>query len=70
MDFDDLMIDVASCKDYDETMADEICKNGGNCYAVPAKQKDLLKYLIAIDHIMKKGYDVIDIHGNSSTMVL
>lgn len=70
LDFSDLEIDVVSCDDYDKTLAREIHENGGNCYAVPVKQKNILRYLVAVNQIMKNGYDVVDVHGNSSTMLL
>lgn len=70
LDFKDLLIDVVSCGNYDETLALEVRKHGGKCYTVPLKQKSLLQYIRSINRLLAENYDVVDVHGNSATMAL
>ncbi len=69
MDKTDLIIDVASTLDADEVLIKEIECNGGKYIALPSKWKDPFKYIKAFKKI-SKGYDVVHINGNSSTMAV
>ena len=70
MNLENLQIDVVSCTNHDNEMGAEIECNGGMCYDVPSKQKNVLKYVYALNKIMRQGYDVVDVHGNSGTMLV
>lgn len=40
----------------------------GNIIITPRRKKDVKGYILALDNILKNGYDIIHIHGNSGTM--
>jgi len=48
----------------------EILEELGTVHIIPMKQEDLKGYLLGIRQILKAGFDVIHIHGNSGTMAL
>ena len=70
IDLSGLTIDVASSGSYDKSMEAIIRKNGGKCFEVPTKQGNMTGYIRAVNNILKQGYDVIDVHGNSATMLV
>ena len=42
----------------------------GTVHIIPMRQKDLKGYLLGIRQILKTGFDVIHVHGNSGTMAM
>ncbi|WP_022772879.1 glycosyltransferase [Butyrivibrio sp. AE2015] len=67
---ENLIIDVAACGKCDDSLRIIIEGNGGKCFNLPIKQKNLLSYVGELKKILTRGYDVVDVHGNSSTMFL
>ena len=67
----DIRFDFVVKDHIDESYADVIRKNGDKIFVVERKIKTFPKYINRLAKIIRKGnYDIIHIHGNSSTMSL
>lgn len=63
-------VDIAYNTEMSEEYSHEIQKNGGNVYCLGNRNFNILPYIIKLKRIIKKNkYDVVYIHGNSSTIV-
>lgn len=69
MDKQGMIIDFASNNQATEVLLDELNKNGSRYIQLP-KRENCLKYIQKLYKVLKDGYDIIHIHGNSATMSL
>ena len=67
MDMNGLCIDVASMNEPDLDLVEELSKNKGKYHRLPDKRRNTVQYLKQF-FMLCKGYDVVHVHGNSSTM--
>lgn len=68
MDKSDIHFDFASTNEPPQQLIDEIEKEKCGYFKLPPR-KNILSYLISLKKL-SKGYDVVHVHGNSSTSVL
>lgn len=68
MDKSGIRFDFASTNDPPQQLIDEIEKEGCSYFKLPPRKK-LLSYFNSLKKL-SKGYDVVHVHGNSSTSVL
>lgn len=68
MDKNGLSFDFASSNKIDDSLNEEISKEGSRYFQLPPRKKTL-KYFYSIKAICK-GYDVIHVHANSSSSVI
>lgn len=62
-------IDIASNNTPPKVLLDELKKNGSTYYNL-GKRKDVMSYFVKLYRVLKNGYDVVHVNGNSATMVL
>ena len=67
MDMEGLCIDIASMNEAEQSLLEELSKNNGRYCRLPDKRTNTLQYLKCFFKLCK-GYDVVHVHGNSSTM--
>ena len=67
MDMKGLCIDVVSMNEAEQSLLDELSRNNGRYYRLPDKRTNTWQYLKCFFKLCK-GYDVVHVHGNSSTM--
>lgn len=69
LDINEYSIDIVVCDKVDITLKNSIMPKINKFYDFGFRKKSIVKYMISLKKIMKKNsYDVIHIHGNSSTM--
>ncbi|MBQ4536498.1 MAG: glycosyltransferase family 1 protein [Lachnospiraceae bacterium] len=69
MNKENLQIDFASDSIAEVKLTYELAGNGSKYIQLP-NRKNIFKYVIGLKNVLKEGYDVIHIHGNSATMAL
>lgn len=71
MNLSDLIIDIASSGPFDNKLEEEVNSNGGKCFYLPSKQDHLFSYCIQLNSLIREQkYDLVDVHGNSATMLV
>lgn len=71
MDKSGLVIDFASTNKIDKQLEDELVSNNSKYYCLGDRKRHLFSYLSKLRKLLlKRKYDVIHVHGNSSTMYL
>lgn len=68
LDKKNIHIDFASTNDPPKTLLEEVRSNGGEYFKLP-RRKNVLAYFMKLKKLAK-GYNVIHVHGNSSTSVI
>lgn len=68
MDKSDIHFDFASTNEPPQQLIEEIEMEGCRYFKLPPR-KNILSYLISLKKL-SKGYDVVHVHGNSSTSIL
>lgn len=68
MDKRGLQINFACTNIPPQTLMDELRENGSQYFLLP-RRKNIIPYFIALKKLCK-GYDIVHVHGNSSTSVL
>lgn len=62
-------VDFASYNEIDPILEKYLNQNGSHYYQLPQRKKKILNYMIDLLKLLRKNhYDIIHIHGNSSTM--
>lgn len=66
---EDLQLHITADRELCDEMR-EILEALGTVHIIPMKQEDPKGYLMGIRQILKTGFDVIHVHGNSGTMAM
>ena len=69
MDRSDLAIDLLTFAPVDAKIREKFGELG-KIITVPSRKKRVMGYVWALNSLLRNGYDVIHIHGNSGTMVI
>lgn len=71
IDKSNIAIDFVVPNQVEDRFRDQINGNGGNVYELCMREKDPIRYLRELLHIIKIGkYDLVHIHGNSSILLM
>ena len=65
----DIEIDIASTNAAPTELCLELSKHGSHYYNL-GNRKSPIRYIKNLFHLLKKGYDIIHVNGNSATMLL
>ncbi|HBI61977.1 MAG TPA: glycosyltransferase family 1 protein [Lachnospiraceae bacterium] len=69
MDKTGFKIDFAADNEAEQSLLEELGRNGSAYIQLPNREKHTVKYMAALYKQLKQGgYDVVHIHGNSATM--
>lgn len=69
LDKSEIHIDFACTNQPPQTLLDEISQFGSTYYRLPSRTKKMFSYYISLQSLCKK-YEVIHVHGNSSTSLI